>query len=460
MSAPWSSPDARPLRVVRVIARLNVGGPALHAVLATAGLRPDVQTTLAVGRVGPDEMEATDLLERFDVKPVRIPGLGRSISPVADLRAFSALVRLYRRVRPDVVHTHTAKAGAVGRLAARMAGVPHVVHTFHGHVFDGYFGRGGSKAAVRVERSLAKKTDRVVAVSEEVGRDLVERFGVVPREKLVVVPVGVPLDDYLACGALRGSLRRELSLPGDAPLVAMVGRLVPVKDASLALDAWRLVRRELPSATLVVVGDGEEGAALRARAEPGVVFLGWRRDVATIWADADLALLTSRNEGTPVSLIEAAASGVPAVATRVGGVPSVVEEGVTGTLVPSGDAAALAAAVVALLAPSPGTMRRQGGATMTSEAACATSTSSKAPERMSRSSTPEPKADPQSGRCPGARGATSTSRRKSGTRFGKPGARRVRLRHGVFGATNSTPPTRTKASSWVRTATTGRRSTS
>lgn len=343
-----------------MIARLNVGGPALHAVLATAGLRPEIETTLATGRVGPDELEATDLLARFDVQPVRIPGLGRSISPVADLRAFSALVRLFRRVRPDVVHTHTAKAGAVGRLAARMAGVPRVVHTFHGHVFDGYFGRGGSRAAVRVERSLAKKTDRVVAVSEEVGRDLVDRYGVVPREKLVVIPVGVPLDDYLACDRLRGSLRRELSLPAETSLVAMIGRLVPIKDGTLALDAWRLVRREIADAMLVVVGDGEEGAALRTRGDKGVVFLGWRRDVPAIWADADLALLSSRNEGTPVSLIEAAASGVPAVATNVGGVPSVVEDGVTGTLVASGDAAALASAVVALLRDAP--RRRAMGA--------------------------------------------------------------------------------------------------
>jgi glycosyltransferase involved in cell wall biosynthesis/SAM-dependent methyltransferase len=342
-------PAPRPVRVVRVIARLNVGGPALHAVLATAGLRPEFDTTLAVGRVAKGEAEAADLLARFRVAPVRVPGLGRALSPFDDLRAFAALLALMRRVRPDIVHTHTAKAGALGRIAARVARVPRVVHTFHGHVFDGYFGTAGSRAAVAVERLLARLADRVVAVSDEVGRDLSERYRVVPRAKLAVVPVGLPLAEFLACDAHRGALRRELSLPASAPLVVLVGRLVAVKEPHLALDAWRLVRRDVPDATLVVVGDGDLAVPLRARREPGVVFLGWRRDLATILADADLALLTSRNEGTPVALVEAAAAGVPAVATRVGGVPSVVLDGATGVLVPPGDASALASAVVSLL---------------------------------------------------------------------------------------------------------------
>jgi glycosyltransferase involved in cell wall biosynthesis len=343
----------RPLRVVRVIARLNVGGPALHTVLVTAGLRPEVETTLATGRVAAGEAEATDLLGRFGVTPVRIPGLGRSLSPMDDLRAFGALLSLLRRVRPDVVHTHTAKAGALGRAAARVAGVPHVVHTFHGHVFEGYFGPATSAAVVRVERLLARMTDRVVAVSDEVGRDLTERFEVVPRAKLAVVPVGLPLGEFLACDALRGALRRELSLSAEAPVVVFVGRLVAVKEPHAALDAWKLVRRDVPDATLVVVGDGDLAPSLRARNDAGVVFLGWRRDLATILADADVALLTSRNEGTPVALVEAAAAAVPAGATRVGGVPSVVEDGATGVLVPPGDAAAAAAAVVSLLRDAP-----------------------------------------------------------------------------------------------------------
>ena len=351
--APPRRPTPRPLRLVRVIARLNVGGPAIHVAVTTAGLRPDVETVLATGRVDAGEAEASGLLATYDVEPVRIRGLGRSVSPLDDLRAFASLLSLLRRVRPDVVHTHTAKAGAIGRVAARLAGVPHVVHTFHGHVFEGYFGAFGSRVVVAAERALARLADRIVAVSPEVGRDLTERFRIAPRGKVDVVPVGLPLGEYLAAESRRGDLRRELRLGADVPLVSFVGRLVPVKDPALALDAWRLVRAEVPSAVLVVVGDGPLGPDLRARGDAGVRWLGWRRDVARVLADADLALLTSRNEGTPVALVEAAAAGLPSVATAVGGVPSVVGHGRTGLLVPGRDPAAIAAAVVELLRDAP-----------------------------------------------------------------------------------------------------------
>jgi glycosyltransferase involved in cell wall biosynthesis len=354
-------PDAGTVALVRVIARLNVGGPALHTVLATAGLRPDFDTTLVTGRVAPGEAEAADLLDRFGVAPVRLRGLGRSLSAMDDLRAFAGLCSVIRRVRPAILHTHTAKAGALGRVAAWVCGVPRVVHTFHGHVFEGYFGRVGSAAALLAERFLARFADRVVAVSPEVGRDLVERFRVIPAGKLAVVPVGLPLDEFRRCDERRGALRRKIGVAAGAPLVAFVGRLVPVKEPALALDVWRLVRREVPAAVLLVVGDGTLRAGLEARRDEGVRFLGWRRDLASVWADADLALLTSRNEGTPVALVEAAAASVPAVATRVGGVASVVEDGVTGLLAAPGDAHALAAAVVALLS-DPARRRAMGAA--------------------------------------------------------------------------------------------------
>jgi len=352
---------SRPRRIVRVIARLNIGGPAMHACLTTAGLRPGSETVLATGRVDAGEEEAGDLLREYGVEPVRIRGLGRAISALDDVRAFFSLWSLMRRVRPDVVHTHTAKAGALGRVAAWLARVPFVVHTFHGHVFRGYFGAGGSRLAVWVERALARVTDRVVAVSDEVGHDLTDVYGVVPKHKLRVVPIGLPLEPFLECERHRGELRAELGVAADTPLVGFVGRLVPVKAPDVALDAWRLVRAELPDARLVVVGAGPLLDGLRARGDDGVHFLGWRRDTARIAADLDLALLTSVNEGTPVALIEAAAAGVPAVSTRVGGVPTVVKDDVTGLLADAGDAAALAAAVVALLR-DPDRRREMGAA--------------------------------------------------------------------------------------------------
>ena len=344
---------SRPLRVARVIARLNVGGPALHAIVATAGLRPDFETTLYTGEVDATETEATAWLNQWDVTPVRVPGLGRAVSPLADLRALRHLVRAFREFRPDIVHTHTAKAGAIGRVAARIARVPVVVHTFHGHVFESYFGRRTSGAIVALERSLARRTDRIVAVSDEVARDLIQRFKVAAPEKVVVIPVGVPLAPLLAIDdTQRAAAREALGLAPGAPVAVLAGRLVPVKLPAMALDAWSWVRAALPDATLLVVGDGPLRDALERRGDAGVRFLGWRDDLARIWAAADVALLTSRNEGTPVALIEAAAAGVPAVATNVGGVPSVVEDGVTGVLVPSGDFARFGAAVLTLLRDS------------------------------------------------------------------------------------------------------------
>lgn len=359
---------ARPLRLVRVIARLNIGGPALHALLTSSGLRPGVDTVLATGQVDEGEEEATHLLESYGETPVRVRGLGRAISLLDDVRALLALASLMRRVRPDVVHTHTAKAGALGRVAAFVARVPHVVHTFHGHVFEGYFGAFGSAMTVQVERALARLADRVIAVSPEVGRDLTQRFRVAEAARVRVVPIGLPLGPFEQAARHRGELRAELGIAQGAPVVVFVGRLVTVKAPEVALDAWRAVRREVPDAQLVVAGAGPLLATLRARGDAGVHFLGWRSDTARIVADADLALLTSVNEGTPVALIEAAAAGVPAVATRVGGVPTVVRDGETGLLATAGDVDGIAAAVIALLR-DPQRRARMGAAAR--EHACA-----------------------------------------------------------------------------------------
>lgn len=352
---------SRPVRVARVIARLNVGGPALHVTLATAGLRPRYETTLATGRVADGEVEATDLLERHDVRPVRVPGLGRKLSALDDLAAFTALLGLFRRTRPEVVHTHTAKAGALGRVAARVAGVPVVVHTFHGHVLSGYFGPVGSWLAARIEQVLSWTADRVLAVSSQVADDLSDRFGAVSRSRLAVVPIGLELEPFLDDSAPRGALRQELGLGEETPVAVFLGRMVPVKEPEVALAVWARVRERLPDAVLLMVGSGGRREELEPRGDPGVLWLGWRRDTARILRDVDLALLTSRNEGTPVALIEASAAGVPSVATDVGGVSAVVRHDRTGLLCAHGDVQALADAVVGLL-ESPERRRELGAA--------------------------------------------------------------------------------------------------
>ncbi len=346
---PLLTPARRRPRIVRVIARLNVGGPALHVTLLTRALSPAWDTVLATGRVAPGEQEAGHLLERYDTRPVRIPGLGRAPRLLDDVRAFFALLSLLRRVRPDVVHTHTAKAGALGRVAAWLAGVPHVVHTFHGHVFHGYFGPLGTHATIWAERLLARLSDRVLAVSDEVAHDLVRRYRIASEERVTVVPIGLPLGAAAASPGERSAARRALGIDPGAPVAAFVGRLVPVKEPDVALRAWERVLRERPDAVLLVAGGGPLLARLRGSGVAGVRFLGWCESVAEVFAAADVVLLTSRNEGTPVALIEGAAAGRPAVSTRAGGVPSVVLDGETGLLADIGDAEALAAALLRLL---------------------------------------------------------------------------------------------------------------
>jgi glycosyltransferase involved in cell wall biosynthesis len=352
--------------VLRLIARLNVGGPARHVVLMSHCLdETRWRTVLVTGITDGTEAEMSDLARDAGLELEVLPDLGRSLRPLRDLRAFAAILRTVRRHRPDVVCTHTAKAGALGRIAAFVHRVPARVHTFHGHVFHGYFSKLASRVAVLVERGLGRITSRILAVSEEVARDLVEVHRVAPREKVLVMKLGLDLDEFL--GDLpRGELRADLGIDATAPLLAAVGRLVPVKDHALMLEAFARLREPHPEAHLALVGDGPCRPDLEARAarpdlEGHVHFTGWRRDLPAILGDMDLAVLSSRNEGTPVALIEASAAGRAAVATDVGGVREVVEHEGTGLLVPHGDADAFAAACARLL-DDPDERRRLGEA--------------------------------------------------------------------------------------------------
>ena len=332
----------RPIPVVRAIARLNLGGPAMHVALLSEGLdRRGFRTTLVTGRIGPGEADMGDYAAARGVKPVVLHALGRPLDPVADLRSLGEILAVLRRERPAVVHTHTAKAGALGRVAAALCGVPVRIHTFHGHILRGYYGPAGTALVAAVERLLGKLTHRVLAVSEEVARDLDGAFRVVPPGKVTVVPLGLDLAPFARAGAGegRGAFRAEIGAgPGDL-LVGIVGRVVPVKDHAFFLDAGAELLRQVPNALLVVVGSGPLEEEMRAKARALRIdgrcrFLGWRRDTARICADLDLATLTSRNEGTPVALIEAAAAGVPVVARSVGGVPSALAGVPDAVLVP------------------------------------------------------------------------------------------------------------------------------
>ncbi len=341
------------IRILRVIARLNVGGPALHATLLTERLdAARYDSLLVTGTEYPREGNYLTLRGRPLERLVVLPTLGREIRGWQDATALVELTRLIRRVRPHIVHTHTAKAGTLGRLAARLAGVPVVVHTYHGHVFEGYFSPLKTRLFLSIERWLAGWTDRLITVSEAVRQDLL-RLGIGNPERLRVVPLGLDLEPFLQCETRRGQLRAELGV-SDAPLVGIIARLVPIKRHEDFLAAAAARASRLPNCRFLVVGDGELRVGLedRARAlglDGRIHFLGWRGDLPRIYADLDLVVLTSANEGLPVSLIEAMAAARAVVATRVGGVPDLVEDGVTGLLVPPKDPVALAEAMVALL---------------------------------------------------------------------------------------------------------------
>ena len=343
------------VKILRVIARMNVGGPAIHVVNLTAGLDPArFHSILVTGTENPGEGSLLDLALARGIEPVVIPEIvGQATLKPRDWRALVALYRLMRRERPHIVHTHAAKPGVLGRLAARLAGVPVVVHTFHGHILHGYYGPVMTWLLRWMEHLLARRTDRIVAVSEQVKQDLV-RYGVALPEKISVIPLGFDLQPFLDSGEHRGALYQELGLTNGARLIGIVGRIFPIKNHRLFLEAAARVAGEERSARFVVVGDGVLRPEMEARArELGiadrVTFTGWRRDLPHIYPDLDVLVVSSKNEGTPVSAIEAMASACPVVATRVGGLPDLIEDGETGHLVPPEDAPALAAAILRVL---------------------------------------------------------------------------------------------------------------
>lgn len=347
---------------------MNVGGPAHHVALLSGRLSPErYDTLLATGAPGPGEASAEHLAGRHGARLVRVPALGPEPHPVRDLRALGALVRLVRRFEPDLVHTHTAKAGALGRLAVELAGRPRpvVVHTFHGHVLRGYFGPRTTAAYRGAERVLARRTDRLVGVSHSVVDDLVA-LGVAPPERFSVVALGLDLGPFLAVPPDPGGpARRALGVTPEETLAVFAGRLVAVKRVDVLLEAVVAARRSGAPVRLAVAGDGPLRAALEDRAAAlglaqVVTFLGVRDDLPELVRAADVAVLSSAQEGTPVALIEAAAGARPAVATDVGGVADIVT-GDTGRLVPAGDPAAFGAALLDLAA-DPASRRRMGTA--------------------------------------------------------------------------------------------------
>src|SRR5215213_6914560 len=345
--------QSEPIRVMRVISRMNIGGPATHVVLLNAGLdRRGYDCLLVTGSEDAGEGSLRDLAVSSNLRLAMIPELGREIAPWSDLVKLVKLSRLTVRERPHVVPTHTAKAGGVGRIAARVARVPVVLHTFHGHVFHGYFSPVKTQLFLLIERLGARLSTRIITISPRL-REEIAQFGVTGSERIEVIPLGFELEMFASQPRGAGDFRRSLGLPAAATLVGAVGRLVPIKNIPLLLEAVSLARQEDPDIRVVLVGDGSLREELEVEAEAlglgqAVIFTGWRHDLASVYADLDAVVISSHNEGTPASLIEAMATGCPVVSTRVGGVPDLIADGETGRLVPPGEREALAAALLEL----------------------------------------------------------------------------------------------------------------
>lgn len=345
----------RPIRVMRIIARLNVGGPAIHVTLITEAMQsPDFENTLVCGHIGEHEGDMAYLAEEYGITPIYIAALERELAPLRDVVTLFKLWQLIRRMRPDVVETHTAKAGFVGRIAAWLAGVPVRLHTFHGHVFHGYFSPAKTRLFLWLERLTAQLSDRLVTISPSLRDELVHTYHIAPAEKFAVVQLGLDLKPFADTPRKTGDFRAQFNIPSNAPLVGIVGRIVPIKNHALFLNAAQRVREDIPNAHFVIVGDGELRANVEAQVsalslQEAVTFTGFLRDLRPVYADMDALVISSDNEGTPVSIIEALAAGVPVVSTAVGGVPDLLKQGAYGRLTPPGDAEALANAISAAL---------------------------------------------------------------------------------------------------------------
>jgi glycosyltransferase involved in cell wall biosynthesis len=330
----------RPIRILRIIARLNIGGPAIQAITLTAELPKDSYKSLLVsGNLSPGEGNMAYLAEKQRVHPLYIRSFGRDISLLADPKAFVDLRQVIKRVQPHIIHMHTAKAGTLGRLAVRSLGsnnaMPRsikLVHTFHGHIFEGYFPRLVASMFIQIERFLARFTDRIIVLSSAQKEDICRKFKIADDDKVRIIPLGFDLSPF---SCIKGSHGRSIDAysPNGPLRVGIVGRLAPVKDHVMLIEAIAVLKamNRLKRFQFVIVGDGQLKAKLVRQVQElglggAVQFLGWQEEMASIYEGLDAVVLTSRNEGTPVALIEAMASSRPVVATAVGGVPDLLGE--------------------------------------------------------------------------------------------------------------------------------------
>lgn len=339
-----------------------MGGSAQNTLLNCEMLSRKYETFLVHGLSNESGMtdleqkiveEGIDKAKRKGVKVIILPSMVRSIRPIKDLKAFFALIWLIFKEKPDIVHTHSSKAGILGRVAAKLCSVPNIIHTPHGHVFYGHFGVFASRIFLRIEKLLSRITDRMVALTDGEMVDYIN-MSVCPQEKLLKIHSGVDVKRFMQSNGNDVEKRRSLGLDQNGKVVGFVGWLLPIKGPKYLLKAMKYVWQKYPETSLIFVGKGELDIDLRARAletstNGKVKFLGWREDIDEIMPVFDMLVLPSLNEGMGRVLVEAMAAGKPVVASSVGGIPDLVQDGRTGYLVPPADEKALAEAIKKLL---------------------------------------------------------------------------------------------------------------
>jgi len=328
-------------KILRIINRFNLGGPIYNAAYLTKYMSPDYETLLIGGNINDDEENAEFILKNLKINYLKIPEMKREINAFNDIAAYKRIKKIIKDYKPDIVHTHASKAGMLGRKAAFSCKIPIVVHTFHGHVFHSYFNNIKTNIFIKIEQQLAKKTNGIIAISDSQKIDLSKKYKICDSSKITVIPLGFDLNKFNENKEeKRKKFRTENNLSDNEIAIGIIGRLVPIKNHSLFLEAFAKVKSETGvNIRGFIIGDGQckkeiEETAHKLNLEispngnitekPDIKFLSWLHNVDEAYAGLDIVALTSKNEGTPVSLIEAQAAGKPIVTTNVGGIENIV----------------------------------------------------------------------------------------------------------------------------------------
>jgi glycosyltransferase involved in cell wall biosynthesis len=337
-----------------------IGGPSHNVTLLSAYLSPEFETKLLVGKKDPAEKDATYIAEQLGLVPIEIAEMRRSVLPFSDIIAYFKIKKIIREFKPDIVHTHASKSGAIGRFAARSCNVPLVVHTFHGHVFHSYFNKFMSGLIVRFERFMSKKTDAIIAISDSQKHELTDIYKIAPADKIFTIPLGFNLDKFsVDQDKKRIIFRNKYGFGTDELIIGIIGRIVPIKNHDMFLEVAAILRQKHKTKVrFAIIGDGEMRAHVEQKAtdlglsysyfithpkeQSDIIVTSWETEIDQALAGLDIILLTSNNEGTPVSLIEAQSARKPVVSTDVGGVEDVVIHGETGFIAAVNDNEAFA----------------------------------------------------------------------------------------------------------------------